>query len=125
MKKIFILSVLLSSLFSITVQSKFNVQGMSCPSGCAPKVKNAAMSIEGVEKCDVNFEESRATITFNNEKVTEAQILNALKSNTTFKYNVEKSSGTCEKVNCSSDCCKKKNKKETKNSFFKKLFNLI
>ena len=124
MRKIIILSVFLSSLFSATIQTNFNVQGMSCPTGCAPKVKNAAMSLEGVKNCEVNFEESKATITFDDKKVTEAQILSTLKENTTFKYNVEKSNSSCQKPNCSSSCCKK-DKKEKKKSFFKKLLELI
>ena len=71
MKKIFIVILTTAFLYSVSATSVFNVQGMSCPVGCAPKVTNAALEIKGVEKCDVNFEESKATIVYDNEKVTE------------------------------------------------------
>ena len=86
MKKIFIVILTTAFLYSVSATSVFNVQGMSCPVGCAPKVTNAALEINGVEKCDVNFEESKPTINYDNEKVTEGEILAALKTNTTFKY---------------------------------------
>ena len=127
MKKIFILILTTASLYSISTTTVFNVEGMSCPAGCAPKVTNAALQIKGVEKCDVNFEESKATIVYDNEKVTEAEILAALKTNTTFKYasnpkNDITSASKCS-GNCSSSCCKKTEEK-SKKSFFQRLFGL-
>ena len=109
MKKIFIVILTTAFLYSVSATSVFNVQGMSCPIGCAPKVTNAALEIKGVEKCDVNFEESKATIVYDNEKVTEAEILATLKTNTTFKYNMYAKDKTslaseCSK-NCSNSCC--------------------
>jgi len=128
MKNLIILSFILSLLVGATTKSDFNVQGMTCAAGCGSKVVNAALSIDGVESCQVSFEKSKATITFDDKKVTEAQILNILKKTTTFKYNIEETSKTsnspCKKSNCTSNCCKK-NKKKVKKSFFKKILESI
>ena len=127
MKRIFIVILTTAFLYSVSATSVFNVQGMSCPVGCAPKVTNAALQIKGVEKCDVNFEESKATIVYDNEKVTEGEILAALKTNTTFKYasNLKNdiTSGSKCSGNCSQNCCKKTEEKPKK-SFFQRLFGL-
>ena len=127
MKKIFIVILTTAFLYSVSATSVLNVQGMSCPAGCAPKVTNAALQIKGVEKCDVNFEESKATIIYDNEKVTEAEILATLKTNTTFKYasNSKKDITSASKCSgsCSPNCCKKTEEK-SKKSFFQRLFGL-
>ncbi len=86
MKKKFIILLAITFLYSIPSTAIFNVEGMTCPSGCAPKVTNAALQIKGVEKCDVDFDQSKATIIYDNEKVTEIEILATLKTNTSFKY---------------------------------------
>ena len=115
MKTIIIILFILSSSFGAIIETAFEVKGMTCAAGCAPKVKNAAMSLNGVKRCEVDFEKSKATITFDNKKVTEAQILSTLKKTTAFKYNIEEPSiGSSEK-----------NKKETPKSFFKKILELI
>jgi len=38
------------------------VEGMSCEHSCAPKVKEALESIDGVKSADVSFEEKRAVV---------------------------------------------------------------
>ena len=38
------------------------IEGMSCAHNCAPKVKSALESIDGVKSAEVSFEEKRATV---------------------------------------------------------------
>jgi copper chaperone CopZ len=38
------------------------VEGMSCPTGCAPKVEAALRSIDGVESVDVDYEKKQARV---------------------------------------------------------------
>jgi copper chaperone CopZ len=38
------------------------VEGMSCPTGCAPKVEEALRGIEGVESVEVDFDTKKATV---------------------------------------------------------------
>ena len=90
MRKLIITTIISTFLFSVPTTTIFNVEGMSCASGCAPKVNKAAMEIVGVESCDVNFIDSKAVITYDSERVSESNILEALKANTTYKYNLNK-----------------------------------
>lgn len=38
------------------------VEGMTCPVGCAPKVKEALESVDGVESVEVDFEKRQAVV---------------------------------------------------------------
>lgn len=38
------------------------VEGMSCPTGCAPKVEEALRTIEGVESVEVDFANRKAVV---------------------------------------------------------------
>ena len=70
MRKLIITTIISTFLFSVPATAIFNVEGMSCASGCAPKVSKAAMKIVGVESCDVNFIDSKAVITYDSERVS-------------------------------------------------------
>ena len=124
MRKLIITTIISTFLFSVPTTTVFNVEGMSCASGCAPKVNKAAMEIKGVESCDVNFIDSKAVITYDNEKVSESNILVALKNNTTFKYNLNKGINSSSEAACDSNtkaCCDK-TKQNQKKSFIQRLF---
>jgi len=124
MKKIIITTIISTFLFSIPTTTTLNVEGMSCASACAPKVNKAAMNIEGVQSCDVNFIDSKAVITYDNEKVSASNILETLKSSTTFKYNLNKDINTSSEATCNSKtkaCCNK-TKENDKKSFIQRLF---
>lgn len=43
-------------------QYVLGVEGMSCAINCAPKVKEALESIDGVQSADVSFEDKRAVV---------------------------------------------------------------
>ena len=124
MRKLIITTIISTFLFSVPATAIFNVEGMSCASGCAPKVNKAAMEIKGVESCDVNFTDSKAVITYDNESVSESNILEALKANTSYKYNLNKGINTSSKAECDSNtkaCCDKTKEKQKK-SFIQRLF---
>ena len=124
MRKLIITTIISTFLFSVPATAIFNVEGMSCASGCAPKVNKAAMEIVGVESCDVNFIDSKAVITYDSERVSESNILEALKANTTYKYNLNKDINTSSKGACDSkaeECCNK-TKENQKKSFIQRLF---
>ena len=123
MKKIILTSIISTFLFSIPTTTTLNVEGMTCASGCAPKVNKAAMEIEGVQSCDVNFIDSKAVITYDNEKVSASNILETLKASTTFKYNLNKDINKSSEATCNSKkaCCNK-TKQNEKKSFIQRLF---
>ena len=124
MKKIITIILVTTFLYSVPSTVIYNIEGMTCPSGCAPKVTNAALQIKGVEKCDVNFDESKATIIYDNEKVKETEILAGLKTNTTFKYNLNPKEDKESKANCTQKQCCKKTVDNPKKSFFQRIFGL-
>ena len=124
MKKIIITTIVSTFLFSIPTTTEFNVEGMFCASGCATKVNKAAMGIAGVQSCDVNFVDSKAIITYDNEKVSASNILETLKASTTFKYDLNKDINTSTETTCNSKtkaCCNK-TKQNEKKSFIQRLF---
>ncbi len=58
---------------------------MHCQFGCANKVQSLMSEIDGVEKCEVDFESSLMTIEYNDKKVSEKIILSTLSEKTTFE----------------------------------------
>ena len=53
---------------------KLKIAGMHC-TGCSSRLEKVLNNIEGVEKAKVSFEEEEAVITYDNEKVSEQQII--------------------------------------------------
>jgi len=122
MKKIFLGIALSTFLYSLPATTVFSVEGMTCASGCTPKINNAALEIKGVESCDVNFDESKATLVYDNEKVTESEILSNLQLNTTFKFALAKTGQSSKSADCAKKACCSKTKQIEKKSFFQRLF---
>ncbi len=60
-----------------------NVEGMACGVGCPPVVKKTLLSVTGVDKVDVSFEESSAKIEASGaacEQPAHAEMIKALKA---------------------------------------------
>ena len=53
---------------------KLKIAGMHC-TGCSSRLEKVLNNIEGVEKAKGSFEEEEAVITYDNEKVSEKQII--------------------------------------------------
>lgn len=56
---------------------EFKVEGLKC-SGCAKTVENAVSAVEGVEKASVDFEAKKLTVEFQQDKVEEQKIIEAV-----------------------------------------------
>jgi mercuric transport protein len=56
----------------------FRVEGMTC-GGCAIAARTVLQRLEGVEKAEVSYEESRAVVTYDPEKVTIEEMIAAIK----------------------------------------------
>ncbi|NHN26662.1 heavy-metal-associated domain-containing protein [Flavobacterium jejuense] len=50
--------------------ASFTIDGMTCPEGCAKLIENKLASLNGVSEAKVDFENKKATVTFDNEKQT-------------------------------------------------------
>ena len=59
-----------------------HVEGMTC-GGCVLSVRKVLERIPGVQKVDVSYEKRRAVVTYDSEKVTIEQLIDAIK---TLKY---------------------------------------
>lgn len=57
--------------------SLFHVEGMTC-GGCEMAVKTVVKKLDGVEKVDASHRDKQATVTYDSEKVTPAQIVVAI-----------------------------------------------
>lgn len=53
---------------------KLKIEGMHC-TGCSSRLEKVLNNIEGVEKAKVSFEEEEAVITYDNDKVSEKQLI--------------------------------------------------
>lgn len=57
----------------------FRVTGMTC-GGCVIAVRKVLTRLEGVTKADASYEDSRAVVTYDPEKVTVEQMIAAIKT---------------------------------------------
>ena len=85
MKKVLLAVATLSLIIADPITETFNVKGMMCGVGCAKKVNSAVTSVEGVNKCDVDFASEKVTVTYDNTKASSADIVNAVTSKTTYQ----------------------------------------
>ena len=56
---------------------EFKVEGLKC-SGCAKAVENVVSAVEGVEKASVDFEAKKLNVEFQQDKVDEQKIIEAV-----------------------------------------------
>lgn len=59
------------------MKQKFDVTGMSC-SSCSAHVEKAVRSLDGVKECNVNLLSNNMTVVFNEEELTEQEIVTAV-----------------------------------------------
>ena len=124
MKKINLI-IFISMIFS--AQSSFKVEGMMCQANCANKVKATTVSLDGVNSCDVSFEEGLMTVDYNDGELTANQIVAQLNhyflsSEAPYTFTaVDLASNTHTNTQCAKSCCK--NKQEEKQSLFKRFFS--
>ena len=93
---------------------------MFCANGCANKIKAVVKSIDGVQKCDVDYNTSSMTVAFDSEKVNNDQIIAELTKSTTYKCSDK--SIQCSSKCANSNCACKQAKTEKKQGFFSKIF---
>tara|TARA_B100001113_G_C20590585_1_gene397283 strand:- start:45 stop:374 length:330 start_codon:yes stop_codon:yes gene_type:complete len=81
--------LLIACFFSFTfcgnITESYKVEGMHCQYGCANKVKSLMSELEGMKKCEVDFESSTMIVEYDDSKVTSELILSTMSDNTTFK----------------------------------------
>lgn len=94
--------------------ASFTIEGMSCPEGCAKVIENKLAGLNGVTNAKVDFENKKATVTFDNAKQTPetlAETVEAVAGGKLYKVSDVKSSTDKAFYNV-----KEKDKKKKRNS---------
>ncbi|WP_445456732.1 heavy-metal-associated domain-containing protein [Flavobacterium sp. HNIBRBA15423] len=94
--------------------ASFTIDGMTCPDGCAKVIENKLAGLNGVSEAKVDFENKKATITFDNEKQTPealAEIVEKVGGGELYKVSDVKSSTDKAYYNGKDKKKKKKSKK--------------
>lgn len=78
-----------SLLFSAT--SEFNVKGMMCGKSCVKMIENNVGALEGVKKCEVNFNKGVMTVDYDETKTNPDVISKSLnEKGTAYSCSIKK-----------------------------------
>ena len=100
-----LLLLLTTSTFLFSATSSFSVEGMMCGKGCVNTIKKHVGSLDGVKKCDVNFEKALMTVEYDESKLNDKLIVKKLTENTTYSLKSKKQCASSS--SCSTKCSKK------------------
>ena len=89
MKYLMTLCTLLAFLAAGDKTTSLKVKGMACQYSCVNKVKTVLIDVDGIKSCNVNFETSTATVSFDEAKITPAEIRKILSKKTDFEVSLE------------------------------------
>lgn len=89
MKYFITLCAVLTFLTAGETTTNLKVKGMACQYSCANKVKSVLNDVDGIESCNVNFETSTATVSYDDAKITPAEIKIILSKKTDFDISLE------------------------------------
>ena len=92
MKLIIAILLLCSNNFLLNAKETtidYSIKGMMCKMNCPDYVKEAAIKVDGVNKCDVDFNNGFATITFDDTKIDENKLVDILVENTDNMYEIK------------------------------------
>lgn len=67
-----------NAVFTANSESQLKIDGMMCSKGCKGAIEACLNEKEGVTEASVNFEEGTATIAFDNEAISEDEIIEAI-----------------------------------------------
>lgn len=79
MKKIVLFFILMSALFAQTKTAIIEIKGMTCPL-CTTAIKKSLKKTKGVIKAKVRLNTQKATVIFDDTKVSKKKLLDAVKN---------------------------------------------
>ena len=85
MKKLMLSLIIGSFLLSGTVSESYKIKGMFCQYSCVGKVESLMSELEGMEKCEVDFDKSLMNVQYDDQKVNSDLIVSTITGNTTFQ----------------------------------------
>lgn len=60
--------------------ASFHIEGMTCAVGCAKTIEEKLSNMEGVQNAKVDFDKEEATVNFDLDKLTSADIVKAVEA---------------------------------------------
>ena len=85
MNKIVSFFIISSFLLAGTVSESYKVKGMFCQYGCVSKVKTLMGELDGMQKCDIDFNRSLMTVEYDDTKVNPDLIVSTITEKTTYE----------------------------------------
>ena len=85
MKQIISLLSCVGFLLAVETTATYKVEGMMCNKNCPMKVKQSLEGVDGVKICQVDFKAKRATVTFDDEKISREKIADTIAKGTYYK----------------------------------------
>lgn len=89
------------------------IEGMTCEHACVASIKNKVSALAGVSAVDIDFEESKATVSFDPAKISEKEIITEIQRINDEQYTVTKA--TVEQAKPSSKNTSMKEENTSKN----------
>ena len=85
MKNLVLFSLIGTFLTAGVVSESYTVKGMHCQFGCANKVQAIMVELDGVKKCEVDFETSKMSIEYDDSKLNSDLIISTITDQTTYQ----------------------------------------
>jgi len=85
---LFILTINNIFVLAKDITLDYNIKGMMCAMNCPDYIKEEAIKLDGVKKCNIDFNNASASITFDNEKIDEVKLIKMLMTNTDNIYDI-------------------------------------
>ena len=85
MQHIIFLLICTGFLLAGETTATYKVEGMMCNKNCPMKVKQSLEGVDGVKICQVDFKSKRATVIFDNEKISREKIADTIAKGTYYK----------------------------------------
>ena len=85
MKQIISLLSCVGFLLAVETTATYKVEGMMCNKNCPMKVKQSLEGVDGVKICQVDFKSKRATVIFDDEKISREKIADTITKGTYYK----------------------------------------
>tara|TARA_B100001964_G_C13958903_1_gene476735 strand:+ start:43 stop:372 length:330 start_codon:yes stop_codon:yes gene_type:complete len=85
MKKLMLSLIIGSFLLAGTVSESYKIKGMFCQYSCVGKVESLISGLEGMEKCEVDFDKSLMNVQYDDQKINSDLIVSTISGNTSFE----------------------------------------
>jgi len=93
-----------------STEMSMSIEGMTCAMGCARAIEVELKNLDGVEAAIVNFEEAKATLTYNSALTTEATVVDFVNNYRNGAFKASALAASKCGADCTKPCCEKAKK---------------